>query len=247
MKKRHLIAGFLIALVPGMVTADDRLVRLNAPQNLVQSGILSHILPRFTLKTQVRVQPITEGTADLTFGTVGTPIFEGAGQVWHMSVAAPDHKGTARFVDWLTSEVGRNAITSYAPEGTPLFSLPSEKALETVALDFDGDPVVGLKVSETKCGRCHVFSEASRMKSIGSTPSFFVLRSLPDWAERFSIFYVLNPHPSFTQVEDVTEPFPDDRPSPIVPVTMTLDEVEAVLAYVANLPAADLGAPLQHQ
>ena len=74
-----------------------------------------------------------------------------------------------------------------------------------------------------------------------------MLRSLPDWADRFDAFYALNPHPAFTQVEGVSEPFPENRPSPIVPIEMTLDEVEAVRAYVATMKAADLGAPLQHQ
>lgn len=74
-----------------------------------------------------------------------------------------------------------------------------------------------------------------------------MLRSLPDWEERFAAFYALNPHPSFTIIEDVTPPFPADRPPPLVPIRLTLDEVEAVLAYVTAMDAAELGAPLVHQ
>ena len=85
------------------------------------------------------------------------------------------------------------------------------------------------------------------MLGIGSTPSFFVLRALKDWDIRFQTFYSLNPHPSFTQIAEVTEPFPVDRPSPIVPVELTLDEFDAILAYVSALKPADLGAPLQLQ
>ena len=85
------------------------------------------------------------------------------------------------------------------------------------------------------------------MSSIDSSPSFFALRSLPDWEDRFQTFYVLNPHPAFTQIADVTPPFPDELPSPIVPVEMTLEDVDAILAFVAALKPADLGAPLQHQ
>ena len=85
------------------------------------------------------------------------------------------------------------------------------------------------------------------MNAMGSTPSFAVLRTMPDWAARFQSFYALKPHAAFTQVEDVTAPFPINRPSPIVPVEVTLDEVEAILAYVAEMTPADLGAPIQFQ
>jgi hypothetical protein len=74
-----------------------------------------------------------------------------------------------------------------------------------------------------------------------------VLRALPDWEQRFAAFYVLNPHPAFTQIADVTDPFPIDRPSPIAPIELDLDELEALMAYVTAMPAADLGDPLEHQ
>ena len=70
------------------------------------------------------------------------------------------------------------------------------------------------------------------------------MRAFPDWVDRFMGFYALNPHPAFTQIEGVSPPFDEARPSPIVPMEMTLDEVDAVLAYVAAMEAADLGAPL---
>lgn len=57
----------------------------------------------------------------------------------------------------------------------------------------------------------------------------------------------MNPHPAFTQVAEVTPPFDETRPSPIVPVEITLDELENILAYVAVLSPADLGAPLEHK
>ena len=63
----------------------------------------------------------------------------------------------------------------------------------------------------------------------------------------FQAFYVLAPHPAFTQIKDVTEPFPIDLPSPIAPMEITLDDLEAILAYVAEMPPADLGAPIQHK
>ncbi len=73
------------------------------------------------------------------------------------------------------------------------------------------------------------------------------MRSFDDWDVRFSSFYVLKPHGAFTQIEDVTEPFPEDLPSPIAPLELTLDDIDAILAYVASIEPAALGAPLTGQ
>ena len=244
-------AVFLIALLtvwPVLVSANDKLVRLAATEGLIESGLLGHILPRFTLKTQVRVE-VTDNIqdADLVFGPVGPALFQSADDVWHMDIRSPDHRGTRRFADWLNSEIGQRTIYGYAPEGVALFSPPLTRSVEVAAVTLEGDAELGLEISRTQCARCHAINEAGRKNDIGSSPSFYVLRSLPDWQERFEAFYVLNPHPSFTQIADVTEPFPADRPSPIVPVELTLEDLDAVLAYVSALAAADLGSPLVHQ
>ena len=153
----------------------------------------------------------------------------------------------ARFADWLTSDVGQRTALAYAPDGVALFSEASKAEAEPVEVSFDGDARLGHEVSRAKCRRCHAVDEASRMSTIGSTPSFGILRSLPDWNERFAAFYLLNPHPAFMIIDGVTEPFSDQRPPPIVPIEMSLDEVEALLAYVSAMQAKDLGAPIQHQ
>jgi hypothetical protein len=79
------------------------------------------------------------------------------------------------------------------------------------------------------------------------TPSFALLRTFSDWQDRFSTFYVRNPHPSFTQVIDITPPFARNLPPAIVPLEITQDELDSILAYVATILPADLGAPLQNQ
>ena len=236
--------------VGSAVQAEDRLVRLAVPQALIETGFLKHLLPRFSLKTQVRIELVTPGAAaEAAFSdrAEGTPVFQDVAALWHMQVLDGAHPGTARFVDWLGSDVGARTITAYAPDGVQMFTLPQITAEVEEEIVFEGDAMKGQNLSRSKCGRCHAVAEDMRMTDIGSTPSFFVLRALPDWDYRFQAFYALNPHPSFTQVADVTEPFPADRPSPIVPVAMTLDELEAILAYVSSLTPADLGAPLQHQ
>jgi hypothetical protein len=102
----------------------------------------------------------------------------------------------------------------------------------------------GEKLTILNCGRCHVVSPKNRMGGIGSTPSFAVLRTIADWEDRMRAFWTLRPHPSFTQIEGVTDPFPEDRPAHIHPVTLTLKEVERIVAYARTIPPADLGADL---
>ncbi|WP_133489661.1 hypothetical protein [Aliiroseovarius marinus] len=232
----------------GIVHADERLVRMAMPAELVETGLPKYLLPRFSLKTQVRVTVVAPGDeAEILIGSVGRPVFHGIGQTWHLELVATDHAGAQKFSDWITSEVGQRAVVGYVVDGAQLFELPQEAAPQEVVASYEGDAALGAVRAEEMCGRCHVVDAAKRMNSIGSTPSFFALRSLTDWEDRFQTFYVLNPHPAFTQIKDVTPPFPVDRPSPIVPVVMTLDDMDAILAFVAALAPADLGAPLQHQ
>ncbi|WP_297767342.1 hypothetical protein [uncultured Roseovarius sp.] len=242
------VAALGLLLGVDQARADDKRFRLSAPAVLVDSGLLDYLLPRFSLKTGVRIEVVgVADEADVTLGReTGRAVFKGEGAVWRMARAG-DHPGAARFAEWLTSEIGQRTVTSYEVAGRAPFTLP-EVAEEAEAVpDFDGDASEGKRVSLTQCGRCHVVAPENRMNAMGSTPSFAVLRTMPDWAARFQSFYALRPHAAFTQVEDVTAPFPINRPSPIVPVEVTLDEVEAILAYVAEMAPADLGAPIQFQ
>ncbi|MGR3502518.1 hypothetical protein [Pseudaestuariivita sp.] len=240
------ILGCVMLVWAAVAVAEERVVTLHAPDALVETGLLKHILPRFSLKTQVRVLAVPEGEAQVVLGSQGRALFEGAGQVWHLDVRE-ETAFTERFVGWLTGDVGMRTVMGFAPGGETLFGAPAAPKVEVVRVEISDDAETGHKVSVVKCARCHAVDKATAWNSIGSTPSFMVLRAMRDWEERFTAFYVLNPHPAFTQIEDVTEPFPIDRPSPIVPIELTLDEMEAVLAYVAVLAPADLGAPLDHQ
>ncbi|MEL0438090.1 hypothetical protein [Phycobacter sp. K97] len=249
-----LAGAFMLAalLAASPLRAEDRLIRMAVPESLVETGFLKHLLPRFSLKSQVRVQLVAPGeAAEAALGTDGgagaKPVFQEAESLWHITVLDGEHPGTRRFVDWLSSEIGARTITAYAPGGVQMFTLPEVRAAVVEEVSFEGDAELGQSLSRSMCGRCHAVADDMHLNDIGSTPSFFVLRTLPDWDYRFQAFYALNPHPAFTQVADVTEPFPEDRPSPIVPVAMTLDDLEAILAYVSSLEPADLGAPLQHQ
>lgn len=237
----------VLVLLPFKVAAEGRAVALYAPPALVETGLLDYALPRFSLKTQVRVTRVGDpGAAQVVLGSEGQPLFEGAGQLWAMQVVETT-EWTTRFADWLGGEIGQATVLSYAPQGAPLFALPVLEEAEAPAPVLAGDPALGLTVARLKCTRCHRVEPEGGLTGIGSTPSFSVLRAMPDWEARFAGFYALNPHPAFTLIDEVTPPFDKSRPSPIVPIEMTLEEVDAVTAYVAGLAAADLGAPLAHQ
>lgn len=239
---RLLCAALLGFACTSPVLAQDRTFRLSAPAALVDSGLIKHILPRFSLKTQVRIELVETGEG-AAFGDEGVIAFEGLDTVWRFSPG--DDPDAARFAEWLQSDVGRNTIDGYMVDGVALFSTEIEVEETVVAVTYDGDALRGEQVSLSSCGRCHVVNEKNRMNSIGSTPSFAVLRALRDWEDRFQTFYVLNPHPAFTQVADVTEPFDPTRPSPIHALEMTLDDLENIMAFVQGIAPADLGRPVE--
>ncbi|SFR64266.1 hypothetical protein [Litoreibacter janthinus] len=242
----RLIFVILVLMMPAAVSAQDSGFRLAVPAALEQSGFMQHILPRFSLKHGVRVARVAEtDPADATLGADGVPVFAGLGQVW--ALQHDGHAGAAKFEGWLRSDVGRNTIAAFQRDGAALFTSDVAPVVAKVEITFDGDPVQGEKLSFAHCGRCHVINETNRMKGMGATPSFGMLRTLDNWEERFSSFYVLNPHPSFTQVAEITPAFDPSRPSPIVPLEITQGDLEAILAFVATLPPADLGAPIQSQ
>lgn len=247
------LPAWLSALVFWTVFPDGAVAepfRLSAPQSLVESGFLGYVLPRFSLKTGVRIDVVDAGTeaeiALLPEGR-GQPVFTGQGRTWRMRPRAPDHDGAARFAEWLVSKIGRRTISSFRPGGAPLFTPAEAAPTQEEQAIYAGDAARGLNLSQAHCGRCHVVSAATRMTSIGSTPSFFLLRGLKDWQGRFASFHAINPHPAFTQVAGVSAPFPAHLPPPIRPLEITVEELEDILAYVAGLTPADLGAPLQHQ
>jgi len=234
-------------LLPLAAQADDKRFRLAAPGALVESGLLAYLVPRFSLKTGVRIEIVPEGAAaEARLGRdTGAAVFEGAGAVWRMALAG-DHAGAARFADWLGSEIGQRTITSYEVGGRAPFSLPEPDTAEAGAPAFEGDVERGLRVARAQCGRCHVVAPGGR-GGIGSTPSFPALRTLADWDARFQSFYALRPHLAFTRIAGVTAAFPKHLPPAIVPIEVSAEEIEAILAYVAGLDPADLGAPIQVQ
>ncbi len=234
----------LISLLATPLAAQDKGFSLQVPQSLSETGFIKHLLPRFSLKTGIRITPKSEG-ADAAFGPSGTPVFREGATLWHLSNTGAPH--TDGFRAWLLSDIGKRTIEAFAPNGTPLFSAELAPTATAEPVVLTGDAVLGETVSLQRCGRCHVVNDSNRMKAIGSTPSFALLRSFPDWQERFETFFLRKPHPAFTQVAEVTEPFAANLPSPIAPIEVTLEEITAIVGFVASIKAADLGAPIQSQ
>ncbi|MCV2886777.1 cytochrome c [Ruegeria aquimaris] len=232
----------LTLLASATPCAAQEAIGLASPEAVARSGLLQHILPRFSLKTGIRVIIDSEGPMELTTVTDDAPVFRRGDVVYFLHTDGSERQ--ERFHDWLQSDIGKRTIEAFVPQDGPAFSASFETAEPEAAPQFDGNAALGAQLSLEKCGRCHVVGEQNRMKGIGSTPSFGVLRALSDWDSRFQSFYALRPHPAFTQVEGITAPFDAERPSPIYPVTLTPEELEAILAFVAATGAADLGAPL---
>lgn len=90
----------------------------------------------------------------------------------------------------------------------------------------------GLDLSLEHCARCHVVDERDRFAGISSSPSFkIMIEYLEDWEDRFATFMARNPHPAHMRLEG-DDPRPAHLPVSIKEVILSLDEIEAILAYV---------------
>lgn len=234
----------VVALTATSALSQEKVFTLRIPDILIETGFIKYLLPRFSLKTGIRITRITTG-GDAAFSDVGLPVFSQGNTVWHLDKT--DGPYTDKFAAWLLSDTGKRTIENFAPDGDRLFSADVGLTAEKQIIAMTGDAAQGKSVSLNKCGRCHVINETNRMKAIGSTPSFGLMRTFPDWQRRFETFFILNPHPAFTQVMDVTEPFAANLPPPIVPIEVTLEEIEAIIAYVHGITPASLGAPMHSQ
>lgn len=238
------------SLLPLVAQAQDPDFTLSTAPALRESGFLQFIMPRFSLKTRIRPVLETDGTnAEAYWDTQGgQPVMEGRGQIFYLRLAArdtPESKKAQRFADWLMSEIGQRTVEQFRVEGLPVFRVISAKTASVEDITFQGDVGRGENLAFANCARCHEIGTRNLMKGIGSTPSFGLLRGLPDWQERFMTFYLRPPHPPITQIEGITEAFDLARPPTIVPLLLTDTDVEDILSFVAgSVEKVDLGAPL---
>jgi mono/diheme cytochrome c family protein len=249
---RNLVSAFAFCiLTPAVVQAQD--FTLSTASVLAENGFLKFIMPRFSLKTRVRPELRTDVTnADAFWDTKGgTPVMQGLGQVFYLRIPDVDTSAgqkARRFADWLFSDVGRRTIERFTLNGAVVFSDVQANVVVQSTVEFDGNAARGETLAFENCARCHVIGTRNKMKGIGSTPSFGLMRGMPDWQDRFTTFYVRPPHPAITQIEGITEPFDPARPPTIQPLLLTQTDVEDILTFVATVDPIDLGAPLiEHQ
>ena len=242
---KYICSVILLVTSLSYVNAEERIVTISAPPSLIASGFFDYIIPRFKLKTQISVKLVPDSAMIAISRSSGRAFLQMGDIVFKIDILEGNNY-SQRFFKWLKSDVGKKTIASIQENDEPVFVSLEIEEVATRQVRLSGDAKLGLKQSQQKCARCHVV-EKGRKNSIGSTPSFFALRTFDDWDLRFSGFYLLRPHPAFTIIPEVTEPFDDSRPAPIVPIELNLNELQAIIAYVQNIPPADLGEPVKHQ
>ncbi len=243
----RMILTFCVVAMALPAVARDLTLRM--PVEMVEAGFHKQILPRFKFKHRVTITPVTEGEADMAFGAEGTRVFQAIeGGETRLAILTGDagaQEQAAKFLKWLKSASGKSAVEGFKPDGVQLYTTELAAVVVEAPEVFDGNSQDGSKLALQHCGRCHVIDKRNRMGGIGSTPSFAALRGRPDWSDLFRAFFVHNPHPSFTQVEGVTEPFDPNRQIHVAPMEITLEDIEAITAFVATMEPKKLGRPVQ--
>ena len=93
----------------------------------------------------------------------------------------------------------------------------------------------GREVVRQHCTRCHVVPDMNPYGGIGSTPSFAALKWLPDWEQRFEVFYTLPPHPALVSIQGVSEERSLSLPVFVAEIELQIDDVDAILSFVRTV------------
>jgi mono/diheme cytochrome c family protein len=252
---RFVAAFGVMCLAAAQAYADDAIMRVRMTDEMLAAGFDKHILPRFKFKHRIVLTAVDASDdceiALVVDGSDGAQVFATADGRAVRLVTVSDASGVAEtagtFRQWLTSTPGKSAVTGFAPDGVAMFTTETVAAVAKTTASVDGDVALGSDLAIRHCGRCHVVDDRNRMGGIGSTPSFAALRGRSNWSDLFLKYWTENPHPSFTHIAGLTEPFTSNRPTHVQPVELTIDDVEAITAFVGTLDALDLGAPIQSQ
>ena len=236
-------------------------MRVSAAPELIDSGLIAWLTPRFRFKTRVTIDAAPHASSDAAdpdllilpaadapeTSAPRTPIASRDG-AQYVAIALRDGeqgRNAKKLVSWLVSSAGARAIQKFEPETGAPFGPPGDAAPIQTAAAVSPEINQGEKLALQHCGRCHVISDKNKYGGIGSTPSFGALRTIPNWRAKFDAFWTLNPHPSFTQIEGVTEPFPPERPPHIAPIELSLEEAAAIAAFAASMAPKDLGGEVK--
>lgn len=254
MKKLAYALIWAFIFMPAILRADHKDLAVYADPSLIGPGLMAFLLPRFSLKTGVSVHLEPLPTALPGQGVVlqetvdtGLQVMIGPEATYVLVQIDPSDLAVGRFAAWLTSEIGQRTIGQFTRDGDQPFTGAFQDEPVEAQVALTGDAIRGEQLSYANCGRCHVIGARNRMNGIGSTPSFALLRSFDNWQDRFLTFYTLNPHPSFSQITGITDPFDHSLPPPISPLSLTQGELADIVAFTGTIKPADLGAPLVHQ
>ena len=108
-----------------------------------------------------------------------------------------------------------------------------------IAADAAENVARGAELAGQHCTRCHVVGDLNPTGGIESTPSFSGIKYLADWERRFGEFYILPPHPALVRIADVTADRDVSQPAFVHEIHLTLEDVDAILAFVRTLPTPD--------
>ena len=110
-------------------------------------------------------------------------------------------------------------------------------ATQLLAQSAAADVERGRLLAAEHCTRCHVVGDINPYGGIESTPSFIGMKYLADWERRFEEFYILPPHPALVRIAEVTADRDESRPVFVQEIVLTLEDVDAILAFVRTLPS----------
>ncbi len=214
-------------------------------------GLISYLLPRFTLKTQVRFTRLPKD-GDLQFIVRDTEqsvaIFDLAdGTRGYLRAASwlQDDPDYVKFKDWLLSDAGRATILDYQEAGQAVATPVDPEPEVEMPVVIVGDAAVGEALSLEHCSRCHKVDRANKYSGMDSSPSFHAMRGFDDWFVRFSSFYTVSPHKALISVQG--SGISKDRDLiPIAPIDLTIEQVNDIVAFVHSLEPLDLGRPIQY-
>ena len=115
--------------------------------------------------------------------------------------------------------------------------LAAAAATQLLAQSAAADVERGRSLAAEHCTRCHVVGDINPYGGIESTPSFIGMKYLADWERRFEEFYILPPHPALVRIAEVTADRDESRPVFVQEIVLTLEDVDAILAFVRTLPS----------
>ena len=66
------------------------------------------------------------------------------------------------------------------------------------------------------------------------------MRSFEDWEERFRAFWTVSPHLNVISIKEVYDAGSKLSPVVIVPIELSLDDIDDILSYVSKIKPKDL-------